>query len=293
MRRRREGTALIDADVIVYRASAVAQQELDWRDGMGETMHLRPEMAVDIAMKIVRDWLKRCMCKDYLLCWSDRSFPKASFRYYLLPSYKGNRTAPRPILHDHVAEAMKEEMEGIMMPGLEGDDVLGVLLTSAPKERYVCVSIDKDMLTVPGRHFNPMKIDAEVRHITPRVADRYWMLQTLTGDTVDNFKGCPGIGEVSAPDVLGDARYIYEMWPRVVNAFRSANYRSSRVPEESLEFWKKHGPIAHAIQQAQCARILRKGDYNRRTKRVRVWHPEKPFLMDPLSGKRWKIKENK
>jgi hypothetical protein len=41
-----------------------------------------------------------------------------------------------------------------------------------------------------------------MHEITEAQADRFHMIQTLTGDVTDGYPGCPGIGPVKAEQIL-------------------------------------------------------------------------------------------
>lgn len=78
----------------------------------------------------------------------------------------------------------------------------------------------------------------------------------LTGDSSDNYPGCPGIGAVAAAKLLDPCRTEIEMWAATAAAFQ-----------------KKGVPIANAIAQARCARILRAGEYDLAAGTPRLWQP--------------------
>jgi DNA polymerase-1 len=92
--------------------------------------------------------------------------------------------------------------------------------------------------------------------ITKKKADRHWMIQSLTGDSTDNFKGLIGCGPVTADKILGDAKTLPDMWDKVVEAYE-----------------KKKQTFADAILTARLSRILREGDFNYKTKEVELWTP--------------------
>jgi DNA polymerase-1 len=93
--------------------------------------------------------------------------------------------------------------------------------------------------------------------VTEDEADYWHMFQTLTGDTVDGFKGCPGMGPVGAQKLLGEAMATEDgMWPYVVKAYE-----------------KKKLTEADALTQARLARILRWGDWDKNKKEPILWTP--------------------
>jgi len=85
--------------------------------------------------------------------------------------------------------------------------------------------------------------------------DWWHMVQTLTGDAVDGFSGCPTVGKVTAQKILNDKNMpLKKMWQLVVKTY------------------EKHGLFEHdAFQQARVAKILRHGDYNLKTGEVTKW----------------------
>ena len=132
---------------------------------------------------------------------------------------------------------------------------MGIIATTENGNDYVIVSEDKDLLTVPGLHWN-LKTK-ELYSLSEKEADYNFFKQSLMGDTVDNYKGCPKVGEISAEKILRDAQQKGEdLWETVVTRYEKAGLK-----EED------------AILNARMARILRKCDYNRLTEEVKLWSP--------------------
>lgn len=138
---------------------------------------------------------------------------------------------------------MEAQFECFERPTLEGDDVLGILATSSKivKGEKVIVTIDKDLKTIPGLHYNTNKPELGVYTITEEEADYWHLFQTLTGDPSDGYSGCPGIGPKKAQELLAES----PSWETVERAF------------EKVGLGK-----AQAKVQAQMARILRAQDWN-------------------------------
>jgi DNA polymerase-1 len=89
-------------------------------------------------------------------------------------------------------------------------------------------------------------------------ADYWHMFQTLTGDAVDGYKGCPGMGPVGAQKLLSDGMAMEDgMWPMVVKAYEKKN-----LTEED------------ALRNARLARILRWDDWDRKKKEPILWTPK-------------------
>lgn len=264
--------ALLDADVLCYRAAAVAVNEVQWDDEDGPLTMANSDMAIEVVEYVVGEWTKAAKSKRHVLVFSDRSAPKTSFRYHICPIYKGNRPDEKPPLHDFIHDylANKAAHKTLVLPGLEGDDALGLMGTGPDGNKYALVSIDKDMLTLPARICNSDDKEPHVRKIKPREADWHWMVQTITGDTVDNYKGAPGAGIKRAEKELALTKNLNEMWPRVVDVFVDQYDKSEKNREKFL----MANPWEEALMNARCARILRHGDYDPSAQMIRLWHPE-------------------
>jgi 5'-3' exonuclease len=71
------------------------------------------------------------------------------------------------------------------------------------------VSIDKDLLQVPGMHYNWVR-DEKIL-VTPEVGLRKLYQQVLTGDGTDNIPGIYGIGDVKARKLIAACADELEM----------------------------------------------------------------------------------
>ena len=260
--------ALIDADVLCYRAAAVSHNHVTWDDD-GEVLMENKPMVKEVVEDVVDKWAKAAKTKKHALVFSDRS--QQTFRYDVCPIYKAKRPAEKPPLHDFVYDYLLNapHHQQIVFPGLEGDDTLGLMATGENGSRYVIVSIDKDMWTIPARVCNPDADRPKVEKLSKRVADYNWMYQTITGDVVDNYKGAPGAGDVRATKTLAMCKSLDHMWSQVVDVYQDQ--------WEKPAFKKKfltEDPFDEALMNARCARILRHGDYDYEADKVRLWHPD-------------------
>jgi DNA polymerase-1 len=268
---KRKKVALIDADVLVYRAACVATEEIQWdEDTVSKNTNF--SRAAQAAHAMVKAWTGAAGCSRARLLFSDRSRPRASFRYDLHPHYKANRKASdKPECLAEVEAWAMDRFDGHAYSGLEGDDALGIEATEDPG-RYVIVSTDKDMLTVPGDTFiiphgkGKTPKDGTAYHLTPFRADYNWFYQTLIGDSADNYKGAPGVGKVAAARIL-DGVQPDEMWETVLTAFQAQEEKPTW--QRKFVTWSAYD---EALLNARCARILRYGDYD--LNRVRLWTPD-------------------
>lgn len=240
-------TLLIDADIVAYRASAATQGEIDWNgDGSCLSMDARFDEARQSADNDIAFFKERLKADDVLICLSDDI---DNFRKTIDPTYKALRSnSKRPVhlydLKDHLAE----NYPSISIPTLEADDVMGILATEPHEGERVIVSMDKDMMTVPGLVCRP-KVDPtkpgglrlSIMDITPLEAMRFHFWQTLVGDVTDGYPGCPGIGEKNDfTEAVLEAEDELEAWDLVLTAYGTKGLDES-----------------HAVRQARLAFILR------------------------------------
>ena len=229
---------LIDGDILAYQVCTAAMREVEI-DGEVTYSLNRDEARSRFKAKIDY-WLEELDCVRPLLAWSHR---EERFRDDLDENYKGNRTGKKPLGYWALVETWMDEWPSRCIAGLEGDDVLGILQTRPDGPSTICLSEDKDLKTIPGLH-SKMN-DLGVFEVTLEEADTWWMVQTLAGDRTDGYKGCPGVGEVTAARLLepqkGD---LPAMWEIVLRTYE----------DKGLTY-------QDALRNAQMARILRHEDY--------------------------------
>ena len=235
--------ALIDGDIIAYKAAFVSTDTF-------EDQEIYDPLAVKTNVELmVRDWSQLAKGRP-IICLSDAT--GRYFRHTVYPAYKGNRSdREKPKALACAYECLANNYDSVRYEGLEADDVMGILSGSTELSDPVIVSIDKDMLTIPGKVLNPNKMRRPVR-ITKPAADRLMLKQALMGDSTDGYPGVPGIGPVKADKILNEHSDLRSAWQAVVETFGS---------EED------------ALTMTRLARILRSDDYNIEKGEVRLWHP--------------------
>ena len=260
----RKVTALIDGDTLVYAAALSAEKPIEWEDGLW-TLHAYLPEAIEKFNHMVEE-IKDVVKPDRIIVGLTDSASEGRWRNEVMPSYKRNRkTLRRPVVFKALRAWVHENFETFERPGLEGDDVLGILATRPDDAERVIVSIDKDLKTIPGKLFNYGKPELGVVLVTEDEADYYHLFQTLTGDSTDGYPGCPGVGPVSAKKILdpfwseidGDRWFDGDRaWLAVEKAYRKAGL------SEDV-----------ALMNARVARILRMSDYDFKTKKAILWQP--------------------
>ena len=157
--------------------------------------------------------------------------PKKTFRDDLFADYKANRPeAPNdlvvqiPYIHRAV-EAFR--IKSLMLDGYEADDVIGTLAKRAAHEHFIVtiITADKDFMQLVGPHVTLWDTMRDRRIGVREVRERFGVepaalvdIQALTGDTIDNIKGVPGIGEKTAAALVqkfGGVKEIYENLDRI------------------------------------------------------------------------------
>lgn len=269
-------TLLIDGDILVVSTGAAIETEVDW--GNDEwTIHCDVKEVKKSILETIEK-LKASLDADAAVVTLSKG---TTFRHDLSDTYKAGR-GRKPVGTGAVKDWLIEEHGAKYIPNIEADDIMGILATNPRivKGEKVIVSADKDMKTIPGLLYQEGKLQT----ITPEAARKNWLIQTLSGDVVDGYPGCPGVGAKTAQEAL-DTMTGWEEYAHVKENKKSGEVTTTmkwrKVPMESdwdvvVSLYKKAGKtVEDAILQAQLARILHSDDYNFKTKEPILWHPAK------------------
>ncbi|BCH20837.1 DNA polymerase I [Mesorhizobium sp. L-8-10] len=142
-------------------------------------------------------------------------YSSKTFRSELYPEYKANRSAPPEDLVPQFGLIRRATrafgLPCIEMEGFEADDLIATYarLACEAEADTTIISSDKDLMQLVGTTvsmYDPMK-DREIR--IPEVVEKWGVppekmidLQALTGDSIDNVPGVPGIGPKTAAQLL-------------------------------------------------------------------------------------------
>jgi len=202
---------LIDGSSQMYRAFHAPIRTSDgtlFRNALGQ-----PTNAVYIFVTMLRKLIKE-HSPQYIAASFD--LPGPTFRDDLAADYKANR---KPMPDDLVLQIrlVHRACEALGVPIItydryEADDVIGTMAERAASEGYgvAIVTGDKDFFQLVRdgiRVYNPRDDGAwydaggvkEKFGVTP---DQVVDVLALMGDTIDNVKGVPGIGEKGARDLI-------------------------------------------------------------------------------------------
>lgn len=269
---------LIDADILVYRNAWAVQKTHythketgEFFDGKAKASEWLIELYGGPVSKGKRNWLKEHWkdeeweaveeIEEWKACrfLLDHSIDKiktnvgaTDFALYLSPDrcfrhdiatvlpYKGKRR-PAPFYKDKAREHFINYYAAVVGENIEADDLCGLNQTT----ETIIASIDKDLLSIPGHHYN---IDSEEQVVIDLYeADQMFFCQLLAGDLgVDNIPGLPGIGMATAQTILSQFDADHE---GLVKEIKSRYEEAYPGQGEKI-----------MIEMAQLVYILRRGD---------------------------------
>jgi len=189
--------ALIDADIVAYRVACTLQD-----DDAQEFAYARTEDLVD-------QILVNTEATEYNLYLTG----KDNFRYTIYPEYKAHRPKEKPVWLEAIRQYLIATFNAEVIDGMEADDALGLNQT----EDSVICSIDKDLLMIPGKHFNFVK--NEFYEVTEFEGLKHFYKQCLMGDRSDNIKGIEKIGTKKADKLLAECETEKHLFDAVRNAY--------------------------------------------------------------------------
>lgn len=241
---------LVDASVYIFRAWFSMADEFENERG-------EPTNAVYGFTGFLCSLLEQTEASHLALAF-DESL-STSFRNQIYPDYKANRDpAPEELKRQFAwARAVAESM-GIACysdPEYEADDIIGTLAEYWRAQGYsnCIISSDKDLTQLVGdkdlwwdfarnQKLTSAGVQKKFGVLPEQIADYL----ALTGDSVDNIPGVPGIGPKSASALLNHFGNLDSLWERL-----------AEVPFLSLRGAKSmHKKLSDNRQAADLARQL-------------------------------------
>jgi len=247
--------ALVDADMLLFRAAAALETEVDFGDD-GVFLYTSIDAVRDNMLEELSAYMKLVDAEEPIMTFTSG----INWRKIENPEYKANRRGKRkPLGMKSLIEWCKDEMHTIQYDKLEADDVMGIKQTCG--ENTIIITGDKDMQSIPGWLFDFGRHDIPV-YISEVDADFQCAVQGFMGDSTDGFGGCPGVGIKTAVKHL--------------ELFKTdSGFDSVGAWEVVLEAYEKKGLDADfAIMNARMARITRKGDWDFKNSEM-IWRPGK------------------
>lgn len=206
---------------------------------------------------------------DYSLVLFDAK--RKNFRNEIFPDYKGTRKEipedliPQfELIHNAVSALNLNYLE---MDGFEADDLIATYAAEALKKGYevVIVSGDKDLMQLirPGvefydpmkdKFFTPEDVKEKFGVYPEQVAD----VQALSGDSIDNVPGVPGIGPKTAAELVnqfGSLEGVLEHAGEIKQNKRRetllANLDNARISKQLVQL-KNDVPVEHDLEEYGC-----------------------------------------
>jgi len=241
---------LIDGDILAYKSATMAEVDTNWGEGLW-TLHADENYAKSLLYTEIENLKENLETNNITIALTDSK----NFRKDVLPTYKDNRKQKRkPMVLGVLREYVMEKHNGVIYKNLEADDVLGIMATEPSKEDRIIVSIDKDLKQIPLS--NVTRDGVNVEYIPEKLGNYHWMIQVLAGDATDGYTGIPNVGIKTAEKLI--MKYsnvpLLDLWKIVVGIYKDKGFTEKE-----------------ALQQARVARILRHGDYNKKTGEVKLW----------------------
>jgi len=207
--------ALIDGDCVGYRAAASCQPTKT-------KPYLEP---LEAALGRCEDTMQRILYATNAESYKVFIGGNDNFRYSINPEYKANRKdMPRPEWLQPVREYLVTQYGAQICDGIEADDALGIHQDKENGSTTI-VSVDKDLLMIPGLHYNFVKDE----HTSVWALDgKLWFYrQLIMGDGADNIFGYDGKARDKVPKFLQpdiDMLYTYtderEMYEHVLDMYQ-------------------------------------------------------------------------
>lgn len=234
--------ALIDGqcDVLVYRAGFAADSQVlaRLREEIAEKW---PEMSEPEVKDMAKMWQAQEEYVAYALGNVRSTIEtllegRQDFRLFLsgpgnyretvatLLPYKGNRDPThKPKYYKEIKEYMVERWKAEIVEGMEADDAIAMAQWAARDKSTVICSIDKDLLMIPGYHYNIRH--KEQTYQTLDEANACFFRQMLIGDSTDNIPGIKGIGvkraAAAVDPYVGDTDAMKEVvWQMYVRQYQ-------------------------------------------------------------------------
>lgn len=197
--------ALIDGDIVLYKCAFSCESR-------GEVVE-----PLDIGIARCDELMDRILHSTGAESYEAFLTGPNNFRYEYYPAYKANRTAPKPHYYEEIKQHLLEKWEATLVEGEEADDMLSKRQMST--EGTVICSTDKDLLQIPGHHYNFSR--DEYSFVTPDEGLKFFYKQLLIGDTVDNIFGVKGYGPKKSARCIDPCETELEMFERVQSLYDS------------------------------------------------------------------------
>lgn len=182
---------LVDMDIVCFRCAASCEpsKTRDWVEPL------------DVAVRRTEEMMERILAETQATSYKAFLTGQDNFRKEYNPQYKANRkdTIPPRWLQD-LREHAVLVYNASVSSGEEADDRLGIEQCAAEWGYTTITSIDKDLLMIPGQHYNFVTMQwREQSHLQ---ALHHFYYQLIMGDKADNIFGFDGLARQTIPKKL-------------------------------------------------------------------------------------------
>jgi DNA polymerase-1 len=247
----------IDASYFIFRAHH--SMPADMMDGDGNATHALYGFA-----RFISDLLEQVRPERIGVAFDHGARSETSFRNGIYPAYKANREAPpaalqRQILlcrefcrHLGLAEFASEQYEA--------DDIIGTLAARARAAglRNVFVTRDKDLSQLLRDEDVYWDYSGNIRYRYHEIGPRFGAVPeliadflALTGDSVDNIPGVPGIGKKTAAELFAVFGSLDELYANL-DAIPALKLRGAAAVAARLLLHKEAAYLARRLTGIFC-----------------------------------------
>ncbi len=191
--------------------------------------------------------------------------PKRTFRDDLFTEYKANRSETPNDLQVQIPYIYRVidafRIKRIVREGYEADDVIATLATAGVKKKIdsVIITADKDFMQVVGPHvrlWDPMRDKSTgVREVRDRFGVEPKTLidiQALMGDSIDNIKGVPGVGEKTATALIQEFGDLDNLYANLAKVEESKKIRGAKKVAGLLAEHRDDAMLARKLVTIDC-----------------------------------------
>jgi len=182
---------------------------------------------IDAANKVMSDILRSCGATHYIGYM--KGFNTTDSRKAINPNYKAQRSTEPPKWWNFVQNQLHLEWKAVYVDDIEVDDAVNI--TKLQLSDSFIVAIDKDLLSLPGTHYNWRKGEWTTV-ASEEAAYRFWS-DMIVGQPIDNVKGIPGKGEAFT-------KKLFEQESNYPNATFNAYIKFFGVDSGIKEFYKNY-----------------------------------------------------
>ena len=213
--------------------------------------------------------LRQTIACDYCLVLFDAK--RQNFRNDIFPDYKGTRKETPEQLIPQFA-IIREAVEALNlhfceMEGYEADDLIATYAQKAIDAgiEAVVVSADKDLMQLirdgvtyydgmKDKFFTPADVKEKFGVLPDKVVD----VQALSGDSIDNVPGVPGIGPKTAAELINTFGSLEEVLANASQIKQNkrretllANIENARISKQLVTL-KNDVPVTENIEDFKC-----------------------------------------